>query len=399
MPAGVRSKLSGSSDAPPTCGAEADGMSTTTSAPLPLRARSCRPRRAAARARPRPPLRSRVGAPGPAARAGVRGGAVPVGPDGIRLFEHVLRRRRSCGQRELEGVVLRLTRPGELHHRRQAAAVAVADGALRAGPGLLVVQRPAPAGAVHDRRRGAALRDGPARVRAGGRRVRGGAAGDHPGDRRDRAGGQPGRAAGAADGRLGVGGRAGAGRRPHAVPGAGRRVRRARLHDEDAAGLDDRPGAGDRLPRRRAGRRRAPAVAAGGGGRRDGRGERRVAGGGLAVARLLPAVHRRQHRRLGLGPDPGLQRLRPHPRRDRGRWRPGRVVRRRRRDLADVQRAGRRAGRVDDPAGRRRPRRGPVAHAPRPVAPRGPAGRCSARGSWSTSWSSASSRGSSIPTT
>ena len=38
MPAGVRSKLSGSSDAPPTCGAEADGMSTTTSPPLPLRA-------------------------------------------------------------------------------------------------------------------------------------------------------------------------------------------------------------------------------------------------------------------------------------------------------------------------------------------------------------------------
>ena len=37
----------------------------------------------------------------------------------------------QCRQRELEGVVLRLARSGQLHHRRQAAAVAVADGRSR----------------------------------------------------------------------------------------------------------------------------------------------------------------------------------------------------------------------------------------------------------------------------
>ena len=56
----------------------------------------------------------------------------------IWALEHLLRRRRQGGQRELEGVVLRLARSRQLHHRRQAAAVAVADGPLGARPRLLV---------------------------------------------------------------------------------------------------------------------------------------------------------------------------------------------------------------------------------------------------------------------
>ena len=74
-----------------------------------------------------------------------------------------------AGSRELEGVVLRRDRPRQLHHRRQAAALAVADGPLGARARLLV------ASACCCRRRcarsravGAAVRDRPARRRRRG---------------------------------------------------------------------------------------------------------------------------------------------------------------------------------------------------------------------------------------
>ena len=66
---------------------------------------------------------------------------LPVEPDDQRLLERVLRRRRPGRQRELEGVVLRRARSRQLHHRRQAAAVALADGPLGPRARLLVVQR------------------------------------------------------------------------------------------------------------------------------------------------------------------------------------------------------------------------------------------------------------------
>ena len=67
-------------------------------------------------------------------------GALPLGPDDQRLLERVLRRGRPRRRGELEGVVLRRDRPRLLHHRRQAAAVAVADGPLGPGVRLLVLQ-------------------------------------------------------------------------------------------------------------------------------------------------------------------------------------------------------------------------------------------------------------------
>ena len=53
--------------------------------------------------------------------------AVPVEPDDQRLSNSTTPPRRRPAA-ELEGVVLRRDRPRQLHHRRQAAAVAVADG-------------------------------------------------------------------------------------------------------------------------------------------------------------------------------------------------------------------------------------------------------------------------------
>ncbi len=105
----------------------------------------------------------------PAARFGRRSSlsprrALPLGPDDQRLLEQYYAAAARAGERELEGLVLRRARPGQLHHRRQAAAVAVADGPLGAGASasrrfsMLL-----PAGAVHDRRRRPAVRDRPAR--------------------------------------------------------------------------------------------------------------------------------------------------------------------------------------------------------------------------------------------
>ena len=83
-------------------------------------------------------VRTRTGAPAwerPAlaalllATAGpVRVGARPGG-----LGQQLLRRGGPGRHPELEGVLLRLPRRVELHHRRQAARVAVGDGAVRRG--------------------------------------------------------------------------------------------------------------------------------------------------------------------------------------------------------------------------------------------------------------------------
>ena len=74
-------------------------------------------------------------------------GALPVGARRVRLGELVLLGRGAGRDEELEGVLLRLDRRVELHHDRQDARVALADGDL--GPHLrreLVVD-PRPAGA------------------------------------------------------------------------------------------------------------------------------------------------------------------------------------------------------------------------------------------------------------
>ena len=63
--------------------------------------------------------------------AGRHRAALPLGPRRVRLRQRLLRRRRAGRHEELEGVLLRLVRLVELHHRRQAAGVAVADGDRR----------------------------------------------------------------------------------------------------------------------------------------------------------------------------------------------------------------------------------------------------------------------------
>ena len=57
-----------------------------------------------------------------ARRARPRGRPLPRQPDGQRLRQHVLLGGRAGGLAELVGLVLRLVRRGQLHHRRQAAA-------------------------------------------------------------------------------------------------------------------------------------------------------------------------------------------------------------------------------------------------------------------------------------
>ena len=96
------------------------------------------------------------------------GRALPVGPRRLRLGQQLLLRGRAGGHEELEGVLLRLLRRGELHHRRQAAGVAVGDGAV--GPDLRRqrVEHPRAAGARGRGRRRPALRDGTPLVRRRG---------------------------------------------------------------------------------------------------------------------------------------------------------------------------------------------------------------------------------------
>ena len=69
-------------------------------------------------------------------------GAVVVSGHGQRL----LRGRRQIGNGELEGVSVRLPRPGELHHRRQAPGLAVGDGALGTDLRLLELEHAPPRG-------------------------------------------------------------------------------------------------------------------------------------------------------------------------------------------------------------------------------------------------------------
>ena len=93
------------------------------------------------------------------------GRPLPVGPRRERLGERLLRRGGAGGDEELEGVLLRLVRLVELHHRRQAARLAVGDGALGAGLRAQLVEHARAAGARGRRGRRAPLRDGEAPFR------------------------------------------------------------------------------------------------------------------------------------------------------------------------------------------------------------------------------------------
>src|SRR5690349_22898426 len=103
-----------------------------------------RPGRApAARAAGRSPL----GSPGAARVARADRPAVPVGPGQERLGERLLRGRGPGRHEELEGVLLRLVRPVQLHYRGQDTGLAVGDGAVRADIRLQPVVNAGTAGA------------------------------------------------------------------------------------------------------------------------------------------------------------------------------------------------------------------------------------------------------------
>ncbi len=95
--------------------------------------------------------RRALGAPRPPHAARRDGRSLPVGPRRERVGQLLLLGRRAGGHQELEGVLLRVLRLVQLHHRRQAARVLVADGDL--GPDLRpqLVER---AGAAGPRGRG-----------------------------------------------------------------------------------------------------------------------------------------------------------------------------------------------------------------------------------------------------
>ncbi len=107
----------------------------------------------------------------------------------------------QAGSTELEGLLLRLVRRLELHHRRQDPGLAVGHGAVGAGVRAELLERAGAAGAGGGRLGGAAVRGGAPLVRARRRAAGRGGAGADPGGRADVPVQQPGRAAGAADDR------------------------------------------------------------------------------------------------------------------------------------------------------------------------------------------------------
>ena len=85
-----------------------------------------------AAAGPRPQRDAAWVRPSLIALLGIAALLVPLGSQCIGLGERLLLRRRAGGLDELEGVLLRVVRRLELHHRRQVAGRALGDGHLRA---------------------------------------------------------------------------------------------------------------------------------------------------------------------------------------------------------------------------------------------------------------------------
>ncbi len=81
---------------------------------------------------PRSPRRSDMGPTGIARSAGRHRGALHMGPGRVRVGQLVLLGSRAGGYEELGGILLRVVRCGQLHHRRQAPCLVVAHGAVGA---------------------------------------------------------------------------------------------------------------------------------------------------------------------------------------------------------------------------------------------------------------------------
>lgn len=213
----------------------------------------------------------------------------------------------------MEGDAVRLARPGERHHRRQAAVGAVADGPVRPRLRHVVVERPAPAGDRGRRLGGPALRVRSSQHREGGTGAAGGRGlRSHTGlgagvplqqSRRDAHRSAP---------RRGLCDAARTGQRASvAVGAAGRSPVRARFPDQDARSVHRSPRPCAHLRGLRTADAPGPAE---GRRRRDGRTAGRswlVGRARGALAGGQPSVHRRIADQLGPATHLRLQRLRP----------------------------------------------------------------------------------------
>ncbi len=226
--------------------------------------------------------------------------------------ERLLRGGGAGGHPVVEGVLLRLVRRVQLHHRRQATGLAVGGRAVRPGVRLLLLDAARAAGP-----RGRSLRRHPvcrraALVRAGGGPDRGRRLRADPGGGADLPVQQSRRAAHAADDRLGVlraAGR-GTGRTGAALADLRLPAARLRVPGEDDAGVPRAARVRRRLPDRGAHLGAAPDRAHARRRARRHRGRGLVGCHRAAVARGLTALFRRVDRQQHPRTRPRLQRAR-----------------------------------------------------------------------------------------
>ena len=312
------------------------------------------------------------------------------------------------GNGELEGVLVRFPRPGELHHRRQASCLAVGHGALGADLRLLQLEHAPPRGVGRRGHRRRALPSGASLVRRCCGTLRRLGHGRHSHRRRDVPRQQSRRPVDPASRAQRVGARVGPRVGADVAVGALRGPPGPRLHHQDAPGLHRRPGLRARLPVGRT----APARPAGRpvavGRSRPCRLEQLVGRHRRALAGVLASFHREQHQQLRAQSHLRLQRIRAPPGLgERSHWRyrfPGRRISRHRRPgglAPHVQRPRRRTDLLADAARPLRPPGRLVAHPTRLPSGSwaGPASCCGAAGCSSPLRSSARPRASSTPTT
>ncbi len=218
--------------------------------------------------------------------------------------------RGQIGNGELEGVLVRFSRPGELHHRRQASCLTVGHGTVGADLRLLQLEHAPPRGVGRRHHRRRALPSGASLVRRCCGTLRRFGHGRHSHRRRDVPRQQSRRPVDPASRAQRVGVHVGPRVGAHVAVGALRGSPGPGLHHQDAPGLHRRPGLRARLPVGR----KAPSRAAGrpiAVGRSRPRGlEQLVGRHRRAVAGVLASFRREQHQQLRARSDLRLQRIR-----------------------------------------------------------------------------------------
>ena len=260
--------------------------------------------------------------------ARLHSGPLPVGTGTVGLGELLLRRGRPSGHAQLEGLLLRLLRRLELHHRRQDPRRAVGDGHLCPGVRTELVEPSRAAGADGRGHRRPALRGRASLVGTGGRPDRRDRLRLHSGRGVDVPVRQPRCTPDAVVGRRRLRDDARHRGRQDPVVADSRNAGRFRLSHQDAAGVHRIAGLRTRLPDRRQAPVAAPARPVGRRGIDRARLGRLVGRDRGTRPRFGPAVHRRIDDQQHPATDVRLQRAGPHHRqrgrgrgRGRGQWR------------------------------------------------------------------------------